>query len=124
MIIKTRHDQEFNRLIDLLFSFEFPHKEQLRCQIENAIITREQSDYSLVYTFYINSEFPALPESFCGMPLSVDVVYESEYTCCELFVSKCFVSEFRLYNIDGSKLNFDHFWKGDARFELVLCQEV
>ena len=119
-MINKDEDIEFGKLKEFIFSFDFSNKGIFYDQIEQAVVDIQRTDYSVVYKFYVNSFCNPLPNSFNGMPISIDVTYENDYTCCELFVAHGYIMEIRMYNVNGSKLSMDNFWKGNAHYEKIV----
>ena len=119
MTIDIEHDKEFARLIDFLFSFDFSCKDIIWNQIKTAIIDRQQSEYHVAFRFFVDTTQECLPASFCGIPVTVEVRNGKDLTMCELFVSRRYIVEYRLYNINGTRLNMDSFWEGVPYYEKV-----
>lgn len=117
MIIDIEQDQDFVSLKNFIFSFDFGCKDIIEKQIKTAMVVKEKSEYCIVFRFYVDTEYPCLPASFSGLPVVVEVVYGLDHTMCELFVAHGYIAEYRLYNINGTALNMDTFWKGTPLYE-------
>lgn len=112
MIIDIEKDQDFISLTDFLFSFDFEYKDIIKNQIKTGIVKKEKSEYHIAFRFYVDTFEKCLPASFCGIPVWVEVINGDDHTLCELFVAHQFVVEYRIYNINATKLNMENFWKG------------
>ncbi len=117
MIIDIERDPDFPRLKEFLFSFDFGCKDIMERQIKTAIVVKQKTDYFIAFRFYVDTLYERLPVSFSGLPVVVEVVNGFDHTMCELFVSYGYVVEYRLYNINGTALNMDTFWKGTPLYE-------
>lgn len=114
MFIDIEKDEDFNQLKDFLFSFDFEHKNIVWDQMKTAVVKKEKNEYLILFQFYVNTKMPNLPASFCGMPVVIEVHHGADITMCELFVARGFIVEYRLYNINCTKLDIESFWKGTA----------
>lgn len=117
MIIDIERDPDFPRLKEFLFSFDFGCKDIMERQIKTAIVVKQKTDYFIAFRFYVDTLYERLPVSFSGLPVVVEVLNGFDHTMCELFVSYGYVVEYRLYNINGTALNMDTFWKGTPLYE-------
>ena len=114
----VRNDQDFTLLTDFLFSFSFPNKEQIKEYMRTASMQKEQSEYHIVFHFEATKDCISLPDACNGMPVFIQVKNSDSLTCCELFVSKNHLKEYRVYNIDNSKLNIGMIHSGKAILEI------
>lgn len=118
MIIDIAQDKDFVALKDFLFSFDFSNKEIVWKQMKTAITDKTQTEYFIAFRFYVDTLYDPLPVQFCGLPIVIEVVNgNDDHTMCELFVSNRYIVEYRLYNINCTKLNMDNFWKGKPVYD-------
>ena len=61
MIIDIEKDEDFIRLTDFLFSFDFEGKDIIRNQIKTGIVKKEKSEYAIVFYFYVHTLQKRLP---------------------------------------------------------------
>jgi len=124
MIIDINHDANFLKLKKYLFSFDFGCKDIIEHQMQCAIVKKEQSEYHVVYRFYVDASSHCLPKEYCGMPVSVEVSYGCEnthYFMLELYVVNRFIVEMRVYNmVPPYKLEMDKFFDGTPHYEKIV----
>ncbi len=111
-------DPDFVFLSDFLFSFDFPNKERIMEYMNCAVIQKEQSQYHIVFRFDATKDCQRLPDACNGMPVCIQVKHQDALTCCELFVRHNCLKEYRVYNIDNSKLNIGMIHSGKAMMEV------
>lgn len=116
-IVDINQDSDFIKLKDFLFSFDFSCKDIIEKQIKNALVVKQKTEYFIAFRFYVDTLYDCLPASFSGLPVVVEVVNGNDHTMCELFASHGYIVEYRLYNINGTALNMDSFWKGIPYYE-------
>lgn len=116
--MNTYQDQDYIYLVDFLFSFEFPNKELIKEQMHFATVRKEQSEYHTVFYFEVSKECKCLPVECNGMPVFIQVKNPESLTCCELFVRNGKLQEYRIYNIDNSKLDIKKLHEGATFLEL------
>lgn len=117
VIIDTECDPDFLRLKAFLFSFEFGCKDIIEKQIKHAFVVKQKTEFFVAFRFYVDALYDCLPASFSGMPVVIEVVNGIDHTMCELFVAHGYIVEYRLYNINGTALNWDTFWQGTSLYE-------
>lgn len=117
MIIDIEQDEDFICLKNFLFSFDFGCKDIIEKQIKTSLVVKQKTDYFIAFRFYVDTLYDCLPPSFSGLPVVVEVANGYDHTMCELFVSYGYIVEYRLYNINGTALNMDSFWKGTPHYE-------
>ena len=82
-----------------------------------AIVTKDKTDYVIVFRFYVDTEYSEnIPDSMplLPLPVEIEVKYERDVHILELYVSRGYIAEMRLYNLTCNALNMDHFWNGKA----------
>ncbi len=116
MIIDAIRDAEFVDLIGFLFEFDFPNKNIISEQIQKAVIKKEKSEYHIAFQFYVDATSERLPADFDGIPVLIQVRNGESLTLCELYICNQYIAEYRLYNIDTSKLDTTCLRSGEALF--------
>lgn len=116
MPIDIAKDEDFLQLVKFLFSFDFEYKDIVWNQMENAAIKKEKHEYLILFQFHLNKKVCELPPSFNGMPVIIEVHHGGDITMCELFVSQGVLVEYRIYNLNCTKLDMESFQKGTAIF--------
>ena len=124
MIIDITSDSMWGDIKNYLFSFDFDHKDIIERQMQTAIVKKEQSEYHVVYRFYVDTMCHPLPKEYCGMPVSIEVAYgcgNTHYFMLELYVANGFIVEMRVYNmVPPYKLDMDLFFKGTPHYEKIV----
>lgn len=120
MIIDIEKDEDFIRLTDFLFSFDFGCKDLIWKQIETGLVVKQKTDFFIAFRFYVDTLYDRLPPSFSGLPVVVEVVNGKDHTMCELFVAHGYIVEYRLYNINATALNMESFWQGIPHYEKLV----
>lgn len=115
MIIDGTNDNEFKLLTDYLFSFDFPYKRIIQEQISSAIVVKEFSEYHFAFQFIVDTKQRYLPRECNGIFVLIQIKTDHSLTCLELYVSNQYVAEFRMYNIDTSKVELDCLNRGVAK---------
>ena len=116
MFIDIETDEEFIKFSNFLFSFDFECKEIIQRQLQSAIVKKEKTDYHIAFRFYVDASADSLPGSFNGIPVTIEIVSDNDYTMVELFAAHRFIVELRVYNINGTKLSITDFPNGEIRF--------
>ena len=117
MIISVGQDRDFLKLKEFLFSFDFSYKELVSKQIEHSIIDKTQNEFFIAFRFYVDTLYKPLPVDFSGLAVVVEVLNgDDDHTMCELFVAHGYIVEYRIYNINGTRLNMENFWRGSVAY--------
>ena len=117
MIVSISQDHDFIQLKEFMFKFDFEYKHIIENQMCKAIVTKDKTDYVIVFRFYVDTEYSEnIPDSMplLPLPVEIEVKYERDVHILELYVSRGYIAEMRLYNLTCNALNMDHFWNGKA----------
>ena len=105
MIVDTCKDKEFIMLSNFLLCFDFPHKDIVIEQIMHSVVCKDSSEYHIAFQFFVDTKQTCLPKECNGILIMIQVKTDFSLSCCELYVSNQYVSEYRMYNIDTSKID-------------------
>lgn len=83
----------------------------------HAIVSKAQSDYHIVLHFEVREGCRCLPNECNGIFVFIQVRNPESLTCCELFACNNFIKEYRIYNIDNSKLDIAKLHRGKTILE-------
>ncbi len=118
MLIDISQDQEYRFLEEFLFAFDFPNKEIMEAQMHVATVRKEQSAYHIAFSYEVNKESQQLPNECNGIPVLIQIKTSESLTLCEIFVRENYVKEYRIYNIDNSKLDISKIYEGIISLEI------
>jgi len=117
VIVSVSYDHDFVQLKEFMFQFDFEFKDIIENQMCKAIVTKDKTDNVIVFRFYVDTEYSeSVPDSMplLPLPVEIEVKYGRDVHILELYVSRGYIAEMRLYNLTGNALNMDHFWNGNA----------
>ena len=107
-----------NKLLNLIFSFDFPHKNTMLKQLETATIRRETNPYYYIIDHDVPSGTPVLPDYLNGVPIALQIQNEGKAPLCILYhVEQGLLKELEIFRADSGAFELCDIFHGTPIFE-------